>query len=273
MASPAMTDEQVAVFKGAARHFNVHILVRRTNPASLPYVGRAGFTPKRLDCKAKTADRNARPRGRAQIDCAGLVVDPTVTGPGAYNTARKYETSLKEWAKFSERHIHDEVRSREGQQRFTYIPRGGLYYVDMDPDSPRYGCVKFTSSSLITAGKYVHGDFDLYGIVPADNPAQNVRVEEERHGYRHARSPEFLDVQLYVNSKLKAPMVLHGAQESYAATHEEDELDVFHPDGRVTAAENAAEIARLYATVFEGRKLFSDAGTVQIVRGRFVTPA
>lgn len=270
MAGPAMTDEQVAVFRAAARHFNVHILVRRTNLASLPHVGRAGFTPKRLDCKAKTADRNAHPKGRAQIECAGLVVDPTVTGAGAYNTGKKYETSLKEWAKFSERHLTDEVRSWEGQQRFTYIPRGGLYHVDMNPDSPRYGCVKFSSNSLISAGKYVHGDFDLYGIVPADSPAQNVRVVEERHGYRHARSPEFLDVQIFVNSRLKATMVLHGAQESYAATHEEDELDVFHPDGRVTGAEGAAEIARLYATVFEGRKLFTDAGNGKIVQGRFV---
>lgn len=267
-----MTDDQASVFKAAARHFDVYILVRRTNPASLAYVGRAGFAPKRLDCKAKTADRDVHLPGRGRIQCAGLVVDPTVTGPGAFSAGGKFEKALKEWARFSAKQLTDELRSWEGQQRLTYVPRGGLYFVDLDPDSPRHGCVKFTSSSLISAAQHVHGDFDLYGIVPARDPATNVRVEERRLGYRHARSPEFLDVQIYVNRRLGVPMVLHGAQESYASTHEEDALDVFHPDGRVTAAEGASEIARLYSTLFEGRKLFTEGGAVRIVRGAFVSP-
>jgi hypothetical protein len=268
-----MTDEQAAVFTAAARHFDVYILVRRTNPASLAYVGRAGFTPKRLDCKAKTADRDIHHPSRGRIECAGLVVDPTVTGAGAFASGRKYDKALEEWKTFSSRQLTNEVRSWEGQQRLTYIPRGGLYLVDLDPDSPRHGCVKFASNSLISAAKYIHGDFDLYGIVPADSPATNVRVTETRHGYAHARSPEFLDVQIFVNSRLGVPMILHGAQEAYASEHDEDELDVFHPDGRITSAESAAEIARLYATLFEGRKLFTRGGAVRVVRGKFNTPA
>lgn len=268
-----MTSEQAAVFSAAARHFDVYILVRRTNPASLQYIGRAGFTPKRLDCKAKTADQDGRTPDRGRIACAGLVVDPTIAGATAFRSAHKYRKALEEWHRFASRQLTREVCSWEGQQRLTYIPRGGLYLVDLDPASPRHGCVKFTSNSLISAAKYVHGDFDLYGIVPADDPGRNVRVTEQRHGYAHARSPEFLDVQIFVNKKLGVPMILHGAQEAYAPTHDEDELDIFHPDGRtVTAAESAAEIARVYATLFDGRKLFTEGGAVRIVRGGFKTP-
>jgi hypothetical protein len=41
-----------AIFSDAAREYNVSILVRAANPASLKYVGMQGFCPKPLDCKA-----------------------------------------------------------------------------------------------------------------------------------------------------------------------------------------------------------------------------
>jgi hypothetical protein len=52
-------DEMVS--QEAARHFQAWMLVRRTNVASLPYIGRPGYVPNRIDCKAKTADQDVSP--------------------------------------------------------------------------------------------------------------------------------------------------------------------------------------------------------------------
>ncbi len=154
-----------------------------------------------------------------------------------------------------------------------FRPNFGFYFVDLDPASPRYGCVKFTSSSLLSAGKYIYGDFDLYGIIPAADPSKNVAVSEMRLGQHHSRSPELLDVQTYINSRIGAPMVLHGAQESYGAEHSDEGIDIFCPDGKMMGAENAAEIGMLYDTQFKGRKLFAHDGPRDVVRGMFMTPA
>lgn len=130
-----------------------------------------------------------------------------------------------------------------------------------------------TSSSLLSAGKYIHGDFDLYGIVPAVDPSKNVAVSELRLGRHHSRSPEFFDVQNYINSRIGVPMVLHGAQESYGAEHSDEGIDLFCPDGKMIGAENAAEIGMLYEKQFKGRKLFTHDGPREVVRGMFMTPA
>jgi hypothetical protein len=68
-----MRSQDKAIFLEAARQFQIWILVRRTNRASLEYVGRPGYTPKRIDCKAKTADIDIAP-----YRLAGLVVDPGI---------------------------------------------------------------------------------------------------------------------------------------------------------------------------------------------------
>jgi hypothetical protein len=270
---PQMKPGQAAVFQSAARHFNVYILVRRTNLMSLKFVGEPGFVPKRIDCKAKTADTDFLDPKFGQKQTAGLVVDPTLTGAGAFKSNRKYGSATTEWTGFAAKMIVPAVRTLAGQKALTYIPNGGFYFVDLDPASPRYGCVKFTSSSLLSAGKYIHGDFDLYGIVPAADPSKNVAVSEMRLGQHHSRSPELLDVQTYINSRIGAPMVLHGAQESYGSEHSDEGIDIFCPDGKMMGAENAVEIAMLYDTRFKGRKLFTHDGPREVVRGMFMTPA
>ena len=270
---PQMKPNQAGAFQAAAKRFNVYILLRRTNVMSLRYIGDPNCVPKRLDCKAKTADADYTAAAFGPKQTAGLVVDPTITGPASFNGGRKYAAALAEWSSFAARMLKPAVRTLAGQQAVTYIPDGGLYFVDLDPASLRHGCVKFTASSLLTAGKYIHGDFDLYGIVRADDPARNVAVSETRLGQHHSRSPEFFDVQNFVNNRIGVPMVLHGAQESYGPEHSEEGIDIFHPDGTMAGAENAAEIARLYETVFKGRKLFTRYGAREIVCGMFVAPA
>lgn len=259
-------------FLSAAKLFHVFILVRRTNEASVELMRDPACVPKRIDCKAKTADQNYVHPGYGPMKSAGLVVDPTISGESAFKSGEKYGKALKEWEGFAKT-LDPAVLTFEGQSRVTYIPGGKQYFVDLDPKSVRYGCVKFTSIGLLTAGKYIHGDFDLYGIVPAADPAKNVSVTEERLGMKHMRSPEFMDVQNWVNRQIGVPMVLHGAQEGYASAHSDEGIDIFHPDGRtITFADDAAAITRLYETDFKGRKLFTKGGTKLVVRGMFMTP-
>src|SRR5882724_9163351 len=78
------------IFLDAARRFQVWILVRRTNRASLEYIGKPGFVPKPIDCKAKTADENI---GRYKL--AGLVIDPT--GREAAFKPERFQDAVKCW--------------------------------------------------------------------------------------------------------------------------------------------------------------------------------
>lgn len=272
-----MRAKHVGVFLSAARLYNVAILVRRTNTASLQHIGEPYASPKRLDCKAKTADFDVAPAGcrvpeAKRPSLAGLVVDPGMVGERAY-TDGKYTKAMEAWRSFATQ-LRPEMSSHEKQQGLTYVPGGGLYFVERNPEDPYFGCVKFTASSLITAGKCIHGDFDLYGIVDMEAPAEIVRVKEDRLGQTHARSPKFFDVQNFVNSRIGVAMILHGSQETYASRHEDDDLDVFFPDGRVDyAGPSAARIEAFYQREFPGRTLFSKDDPAQQIKGRYISPA
>ncbi|WP_269582301.1 hypothetical protein [Roseibium sp. Sym1] len=271
-----MRQEHAGVFLSAARLYKVAILVRRTNTASLQHIGEPYATPKRLDCKAKTADFDVAPAGsrvpEARRGClAGLVVDPNLVGARAYSDG-KYTKAMEAWRAFVSQ-LRPEMSTFEKQKSLTYIPGGGLYFVERNPEDPFFGCVKFSSSSLISAGKCIHGDFDLYGIVDMEAPAEIVRVREDRLGQTHARSPKFFDVQNFVNSRIGVTMVLHGSQETYASKHEDDDLDVFFPDGRIDyAGPTAAKIEQFYQREFPGRTLFRKDDPAQQVKGRYVSP-
>ncbi|MDN3719161.1 hypothetical protein QW131_07860 [Roseibium salinum] len=68
-------------------------------------------------------------------------------------------------------------------------------------------------------------------------------------------------------------MVLHGSQETYASRHEDDDLDVFFPDGRVDyAGPSAASITQFYQREFPGRTLFRKDEAAQQVQGRYISP-
>lgn len=272
-----MRAKHVGVFQSAARLYNVAILVRRTNTASLEHVGEPYATPKRLDCKAKTADFDVKPAGSKCPDAqrksfAGLVVDPKIVGEKAFK-ASKMAKVIEEWGGF-QKQLRPEMATFEQQRKLTYIPRGGVYFVERNPEDPYFGCVKFSSSSLITAAKCVHGDFDLYGIVDMDAPDKLVRVREDRLGQKHTRSPKFFDVQHFVNNRLGIAMVLHGSQETYATEHKDDDLDIFFPSGRIEyAGPAAADIEAFYKKEFPGRTLFRKDEPALDVKGSYVSPS
>lgn len=247
-----MRTQDVAVFRAAAKHFDLWILVRRTNPAALPYIGLNGYVPKPLDCKAKTADRNVIvPDQTAAKKTAGLVVDPTLPGfETAFDKSGKAHSAAAEWANFKKL----VYAPAPGAATRVYLPMQQPYYVQRDIDHRHYGCVMLTRSLLATAGTCIHGDYDLYAIVPNANRAENVFVNEKRFGdVPHARGPEFLDVQMYLNRGIGSPMVRHGDQEKYAG-HSDEDIDVFHPDGvTITELLGRESIQWFYDEVF-GRK-------------------
>ncbi|NNM74719.1 hypothetical protein [Enterovirga aerilata] len=246
-----MRDEDAAVFAEAARWFEVYILVRATNPHSLPYMSKEGYSAKRLDCKAKTADLDVILNGRL-YKTAGLVVDPNMVGFAAFKGG-KHAKAVEEWGKFAPK-VAAGIYGPDGRPTKTFYPQGGQYGVQMDPDHIHFGCVMFSSGSLITAATYIHGDYDLYAIVNVDNPLDTIFVTETRLGEKHVRSKELFDVQNYVNRRFGRPMVLHGDQEKYSA-HSDEEVYVFFPDERSPRVlSGKLAIERFYETTLGGRK-------------------
>jgi hypothetical protein len=251
-------DEDKLIFGLAAMRYNVFVLVRAANKASLNYIdknktgygaGEERFSAKRVDCKAKTADNSIIVKNRWR-DIAGLVVDPELVGPDAFEGDR-YGTACTAWTSFASRVCRSHYQA--GRQVLAYFPSGMQYGLQLDENHPRYGCVMFSVSSLISAATYIHGDYDLYAIVPADNRAETVFVNEQRLGTDHARSKEFFDVQHYLNHSLGRPMILHGEQENMG--HTDDLVFAFYPDGwRVKPLYGRAMIEDFYRTDLGGRK-------------------
>ncbi|MEM8664168.1 MAG: hypothetical protein AAGF49_08620, partial [Pseudomonadota bacterium] len=233
--------EHVEAFKRAARLHNVAILVRQTNIASLRWIRNERATPKRIDCKAKTADANFTRRGR-EYKVAGLVVDPNIAAPDAFN-AQKLPGVWKYWKIFAQQKLPpaDAVMDRPYLWHDNTMYQ---YFVEKDPDNAFYGCVKFSPTNQRLAAKVIHGDFDLYAIIDMDDPGTNIRVGEKLADQRHTRSPKFRDVQMAINGPLGlgTPMVMHGSQETYAEEHSDEPIDVFFPDGTTTTARNREEI-------------------------------
>lgn len=260
-----MRGQDAEVFAEAAKWFGVYILVRATNPSSLEFIDKKGYSAKRFECKAKTADFDVVINGTV-YKTAGLVVDPNIVGHGAYKGG-KHEKAVKAWSDFwafPAQGIYD----AEGKPTVTYYPGGGTYGVQMDPAHPHYGCVMFSSNSLISAATYIHGDYDLYAIVNAKSPLDEVVfARDEWAAGDHFRSKELLDVQTFVNRRLGRPMVLHGDQEKFSP-HTEDEAYVFFPDGRpVATLKNKSEIEKFYRVTFPGRPTGGEGAKVREIAG------
>jgi hypothetical protein len=247
-----MRSNDVKAFHDAAGHFRVWILVRASNPAGKQYIGVPGYVPKRLDCKAKTADFDVTlPGGLGRKKTAGLVVSLAV--PGMLSAFQDQSDVKESWLKFQ--HL---CYFPEPGVTLSWFPNGKLYSVQMDPSHERYGCMTFSSSSNRANAAYIHSDYDLYGIVPEDNPAENIRVTGKRLGQDHARSQIFFDVQHYLNHRMGVPMILHGEQETFTDDMD-DNLDVFCPDGTsMIQAYGAGAILQLYETTFKGRQMYGE---------------
>jgi hypothetical protein len=244
--------EDIATFKRAAKLYKVYILVRRTNPASLKYVGAKGYTPKLIDCKAKTADNDVLAKGKWR-KTAGLVIDCDVLKDqlGQAFDGGKTDKALKEWGSFTlaGKLAPKGIYGTDGKSINTIYP-AYTYYTEMDPNHDHYGCVRHSPTTMARGGKYIHGDYDLYAVISAEAP-ENKFVDETRLGEKHSRSPYQMDVQNYVTAQIPG-MIAHGEQDTYKSDLD-DHLDAFHPDGAtVEPLLGAAAIQRFYER-FPGR--------------------
>lgn len=275
----------IEVFRAAARLFKVHILVRRTNPASLQYIGRKGYVPKPIDCKPKTADHDVVLASGAMVRCAGLVVDPTLPGfEKAFKSTDKLTSATDIWRRFEMKHglRADALTpgstylsgSSLGQVAGTHVftlDRGGVYLVQDDKQHAHYGCLYFSPLKLTGAfpkdaraaleplstrgaNSYLHGDYDLYGIVPADMPDFKTVEQAIMFGAANLYTPESRKIAAYLNRRFGAPMIQHGAQENAPGDHTDDHCDVFWANGDISQVNGRAEIEKLYRIAFRGRK-------------------
>ena len=215
-----MRPQDKLVFLEAASHFQVWILVRRTNVASLKYIGKPGYIPKRIDCKAKTADLD-----KTNLKLAGLVVSPIVH-PKSFKP-----TKVK--------------KAKESWEAMSPL-MGTVYTVDMDTRSQHYGCLKLGNS-------YIHGDYDLYDIIDITQAHRNLALVETLLGQPHRRGARVLAVQKFVNTRIGSPMVQHGGEAQYA-DHSEQSIDAFGPNGEDVTILNEFSVRGWYEKIFGGRQ-------------------
>ncbi len=220
-----MRPQDRKTFCDAAHDLQFWILVRRTNPASLKYIGQAKYVPKPIDCKAKTADKDGK-----SSKLAGLVADPTLC-PEAFG-ALKLTKAKDIWSKFV-------VEQRIGNG-------GARYAVVTDSKSQHYGAVTLQ-------GSFVHGDYDLYDIIDPEQAFRNLAAVETLLGQPHMRGPNFGKVQQFVNTRIGAPMVQHGGEAQYT-DHSEQSIDAFGPAGEDVTILNEFSVRAWYKERFDGRK-------------------
>lgn len=215
-----MRSQDKLKFAACAIALNYWILVRRTNPSSLEYIGVDGFVPKPIDCKPKTADKG---------EFAGLVVSPDII-TDAFSDSKATE-ALRYWKIFKAEILSDSVRG---------------YSVDSDPQSEWYGC-------LLLKGNKIYGDYDLYDVVDPKQARRNFAIVDTMHGQLHMRSPYMYKVMEWINSRIGHPVVQHSGEAQYK-DHTDQILDAFGPKGEYRELHNEAEVRLFYATQFDGRK-------------------
>lgn len=240
--------KDVVVFSAVATATETIILLRRTNPKSLPYVGVRGYVPKPIDCKAKTAIADGLIDGY-QVECAGLVADPRVLEGKVF--AGRLEETLECWRRFVR--DHHRIKLGRGVEVFMRARGKGFYAVDTAPPSAilrHHACLLVSQQDVPTDFDpasshtrawmrqnmaYVHGDYDLYGIIDAAaiDPLHGVNVQVVQQETLLDTTNLFTrrthEVQEMLNAAIGCDMVQHGEQVAYKFVA--DTLYVFAPSG------------------------------------------
>jgi hypothetical protein len=219
---PIMADGHIELFRQAARPGTIHpaglwILVRRTKPASLAYIGRPNHWPKPGACQAKSADRDG---GHGRYKHAGLVVDPTLS-PDSFT---KIDRAREYWARFINEH-RPAPWGVDAAGRSLPLAKQPPCCVNNDAtDTEHFGCLLFEN-------RYLHGDYDLYAIFRPDRVRANLAGVGGTPDHPTGHSPYLRPLQTFINSRIGVPMVQHGAQEAGYGHIEEETVDIFAPDG------------------------------------------
>jgi hypothetical protein len=260
-----MRGKDLQKFLMVARTHNVIILVRHTNEDSLGYIGQPGFYPKPAAVKAKTADTNPPPtiglvRGvktRTSYQVAGLVVHPGFQ-PGCYRGA-KIEKAQDAWLHTLETlapHMNVKVDLQKpdtwsiwGVERTAVRAPRWKWRVDINPESPRFGCLQLRKGN--DGWCYIHGDYDLKDVIVPGSETDNRRNEGQLFGVKNFTpllpNVEYERVRTALNQLIGADMVQHGAEAQFA-WHGDEPITVAFPDWTFVVLTDAVTVQRWYET-------------------------
>ncbi len=188
-----MREDHKQVLKKAARKFACEIVVRESNEHSCQYIGRNGYKPKPIWCKAKTANRSGHKSAR-------LVVNPFKVRE-AFLRKNRWKAEV-EWRKFERQVL---------QQRL------GFMVCDI-PDNGRYGCV-------LHHGNYLYSDYDLMSVTPLSGGQPVVKTippEEGKHLSNSIRTMAYTDhttdlereINIFFRQRTGIAMIQHGAEQN-----------------------------------------------------------
>ncbi len=258
----------VKVFSSVAGATATVILVRATNTRSLPYIGLKGYSAKAIDCKPKTAKTDEFVDG-CVVDCAGLVVDPTML-PKVFRDEGKKARDC--WEKFTD----DTHRVKVKDGVHVYLRSGGKGFYAVDTAKPstlrrHHGCLMIsqqdvpadfdpaashTRAWMDRHMTYIHGDYDLYGVLEAPSGPrtevnkQHVQTRKE-FGIENRFTARTGIVKQAVNDLIGREMVQHGEQA--ALEFMADDIYVFTPHGKpqvIAKGRSEKEMAGMMSDLF-----------------------
>jgi hypothetical protein len=256
-----MRGKDVRVFCMVARQYNVYILVRHTNEASLRYIGKPGYYPKPATIKAKTADIDPPPfhqgNGRmVQHHIAGLVPHPGFQ-PKVFAGA-KMDKALGCWADTLDV-LHGAGVNIPATTPDTWpswgkehssAHSGWRWRVDVDPASQHFGCLQIDRDGV--GWSYLHGDYDLKDVIVKGHETVNQRQEGKVQGAKNYTpllpGLEFETIRKALNDAIGVDMVQHGAEAQFA-WHGDEPITVIFPDGpqlQFKVLGNAEAVQRWY---------------------------
>lgn len=167
-----MREAHKNVFFNAAQQFTCWIGLREPNPLADQWIGRAGYTPKAMACKAKTADQ-------ASHEFGGLVADPTVC-PEAFRLETRRDATETWKNKF--------LIGGRVPPGFTVVESG-----------QERGLVKHH-------GAFIYADFDLMALLKSNAQGEFLPTSQSEQQQLFGR------VVLVLNGGLGARMIQHGAE-------------------------------------------------------------
>lgn len=239
-----MRAKDVRIFCMVAQKYNIYILVRQTNPASLAYVGQPGYYPKPAAIKAKTADKD--PSGSvasqaARYKIAGLVphpwFHPAVYSGDKLSSAQRYwldtlDIALSPGCNIPRADPHAPATWKFWGADHLSARTGWRWKIDVDPASQHFGCLQIARDGV--AWSYVHGDYDLKDVIVSGAESINQRVEGSIHGVKNytplLRGMEFETIQNELNERMGIAMVQHGSEAQFAG-HGDEAIVLILPDG------------------------------------------
>jgi hypothetical protein len=168
-----MRENHKEAFFEAAQAFSCWIGLREPNPLADEWIGRAGYIPKPVDCKAKTADQAGHRLG-------GLVVNPLLL-PAAFQLSSRDE-AVKTW------------KHKFLLAGLTLPP--GYTCVESGPDR---GLVR-------RQGTAIYSDLDLMTLLRSNERGEKLYTDEKQ------MEALFTKVEAKIKSRLGVALIQHGAE-------------------------------------------------------------